>query len=67
MHDAIEQVRDAAADDEAQSRGHSGCLAPELAKKKTIQSTTAVVRTITSEVACEKNPKAIPEFCTWLI
>ena len=47
--------------------GSTGCLAPERAKNTTIQTTATPVRTVTTAVALEKSPNAMPEFCTWWI
>ena len=42
-------------------------MAPERAKKTSIQATAIIVRTITTAVALENRPKAMPEFWTWWI
>ena len=47
--------------------GRTGWRAPERAKKTSIQATAMPVSTITTAVACEKNPNAMPEFRTWWI
>ena len=47
--------------------GSTGWRAPERAKKTSIQATASAVSAITIDVALEKSPNAIPEFCTWWI
>ena len=47
--------------------GSAGCLAPERAKKTSIQPTATVVSTMTIAVALENRPNAMPEFWTWRI
>ena len=47
--------------------GITGWRAPERAKKTSIQPTAIAVSTITTAVADENSPNAMPEFCTrWI-
>src|SRR5215218_96048 len=47
--------------------GSTGCRAPERAKNTSIHPTASAVSAVTTAVALEKSPNAIPEFCTWWI
>ena len=47
--------------------GSTGWREPERAKKTSIQTTATAVTTVTTAVALEKSPKAMPEFWTWWI
>ena len=65
--DAVDEVREAAADHEAERGRQHRMPRARAAKKTSIQATATAVRTITTAVALEKSPNAIPEFCTWWI
>src|SRR5215203_5009830 len=64
---AIGEVRDAAAEEQAERDRQDGVAATGAGKKTSIQLTATAVRTITPAVAVGKRPKAIPEFWTWWI
>ncbi len=65
--DAVEEVREAPADQQAEGRRQGGMARPGAREEDDIQTIAPAVTTVTIGVAPANSPNAMPEFWTWWI